>query len=114
MKSNIISNVVSLKEAPDYLQFSLSFIDKSGEHHEYIFFDSTISQCVIKTIGFVNFMLRVKGMKMVYIFPTNSPSYYRNIYRRGDGEDGRYKIVRCHPDIQMDLFVAMEKWHVDQ
>lgn len=113
MKSNVISNVLSLKEAPGYLSFSLTFFDMSGEHEEYIFFDSTISQVVIKTIGFVNFMLRVRGMKVVYIFPTNSPSYYRNIYRRGNGEDGHYKIVKCHPEEQLDVFEAMAKWHED-
>ena len=113
MKSNIISNVVSLKEKPNYLRFSLVFIDKSGETVEYIFFDSSISQCVIKTIGFVNYMFQVRAMKVVYIFPTNSPSSYRNIYRRGSGEDGHYKIVECHPDIQLDWSSAMQKWHVD-
>lgn len=114
MKSNVISNVVSLKENPDYLRFSLVFFDTSGEHEEYIFFDSTISQCVIKTIGFVNFMLRVRAMKVVYIFPTNSPSSYRNIYRRGNWEDGHYKIVKCYPEEQLDVFEAMAKWHEDQ
>lgn len=113
MKSNIISNVQSLQEKPDYLRFSLVFVDRSGEHEEYIFFETTIAQCVIKSIGFVNFMLRVRAFKVVYIFPTNSPSYYRNIYRRAEGEDGHYKIVKCYPDVQLDLFSAMQKWHED-
>lgn len=113
MKSNIISNVESLKEKPDFLRFSLVFVDKSGEHEEFIFFETTIAQCVIKTIGFVNFMLRVRAFKVVYIFPTNSPSCYRNIYRRAEGEDGHYKIVKCYPDVQLDLFSAMQKWHED-
>lgn len=111
MKSNILSNVISLKEEPSFLRFTLAFIDKSGEREEYIFFDSTISQCVIKTIGFVNFMLRCRAMKVVYIFPTNSPSYYRHIYRRADGEDGRYKIVQCHPSIQLDFISTIGKWN---
>lgn len=113
MKSNIISNVDSLKEKPDFLRFSLVFVDRSGDFEEYIFFDTTIAQCVIKTIGFVNFMSRVRDMKVVYIFPTNSPSCYRNIYRRAEGEGGQYKIVKCDPNIQLDLFTAMQKWHVD-
>lgn len=113
MNSNIISKILSLKEKPNYLRFSLVFIDKSGEHEEYIFFDSTISQCVIKTIGFVNFMLRIRGMKIVYIFPTNSSSSYRNIYRIADGEDGQYKIIKCQPDDQLDVYAAMQKWHED-
>ena len=111
MKSNIISNILSLKERPYYSQFSLVFVDKSGESEVYIFFESTITQCVIETIGLVNFMLRVRGMKVVYIFPTNSTALWRNVYRRADGEDGHYKIVECHPDVQLDLFSAMQKWH---
>lgn len=113
MKSNIISNVLSLQEKPDYLRFSLVFVDKSGENEEYIFFSSTISQCVINTIGFVNFMIRVRGMKVVYIFPTNSTATYRNVYRRADGENGHYKIIECYPETQLDLFVVMAKWHED-
>ena len=111
MKSNIISNVVSLKEKPDFLRFSLTFISKTGNKEEYIFFDSTISQCVIKTIAFVNFMFRFRGMMIVYIFPTNCPSYYRNIYRRADGADGRYKIVKSHPEIQLDILTTIDKWN---
>lgn len=113
MKSNIISNVESLKERPFYSRFSLVFIDRSGENEEYIYFQSTITQCVIETIGLVNFMLHVRGMKVVYIFATNSSSPYRNIYRRAEGEEGHYKVVECHPDVQLDLFAAMQKWHED-
>ena len=113
MKSNIISNVESLKERPCYSRFALVFVDKSGESEEYIFFESTITQCVIETIGLVNFMLRVRGMKVVYIFSTNSSAPYRNIYRRAEGEEGHYKVVECHPDVQLDLFTAMQKWHED-
>lgn len=113
MTSNIISNIISLKEKPKYMRFSLVFIDKSGEAEEYIFFDSTISQCVTKSIGFINFMLRIRGMKVVYIFSTNSHSTYRNIYRKADGEAGLYKLIKCQPDDQLDIYDVMNKWHVD-
>lgn len=113
MKTNIISNVVSLKEKPFFLRFSLTFIAKSGEHEEYIFFDSTIAQCVIKSIGFINFMLRVRGMKVVYIFPVNSSSFYHSVYRCADGENGRYKIVKCDPEFQLDIFTVMKLWQED-
>lgn len=111
MKSNIISNVLSLKEKPDYLRFSVTFVSKMGAKEEYIFFETSVSQCVIKTIAFVNFMFRCRGMMVVYIFPTNSSSFYRNIYRRADGADGHYKIVKCHPEIQLDILSTIDKWN---
>lgn len=114
MKSNIVSNVLSLIEKPSFLRFSLSFIDGKGIIEEYVFFDSSISQCVIKTIGLVNFMFRFKGMNMVYIFPTNSSSSYHNVYLRQYTVDGQYKIVHCKQGEPLTVELVRERWFEDK
>lgn len=92
------------------MQFSVVFVHSNGKTKEYIFFDNSIRQCVIKCIAFINYMFRFCGISVVYIFPTNDPSEIRTVYRKYKGARGDYKIVQYPIERQMTLDFVRAKF----
>lgn len=103
MKTKILSEITLQKDAPKALRFSVVFIDVMGKTKEFIFFDNSIRQCVIKCIALINYMFRYGGMSVVYIFPTNDTTILRTAYGKADGLRGEYKLIQCPIEGQMTL-----------
>lgn len=103
MKTKILSDITLQKDAPKALRFSVVFIDVMGKTKEFIFFDNSIRQCVIKCIALINYMFRYGDMSVVYIFPTNDTTILRTAYGKADGLRGEYKLIQCPIEGQMTL-----------
>lgn len=103
MKQNILSNITSLKEQPNASQFIVAFIGYAGRTEEFVFISNTLSQCVAKCTALINYMFQCNAMHTVYIFPTESTTTYRNIYRRMDGSHDGYNRLLCKPDMPLTL-----------
>lgn len=110
MGKKIISDITSLKEWPYVMQFSVVFVHSDGKTKEYIFFDNSIRQCVIKCTAFINYMFRFCGISVVYIFPTNDTTVLHTVYRKYNGARGDYKIVQCPIEGQMTLDFVRAKF----
>ena len=103
MATNILSNITLQKDAPKALRFAVVFIDIMGKTKEFIFFDNSIRQCVIKCIVLINYMFRFGGMSVVYIYPTNDTTKLRTVYGKADGMAGEYKLIEGPIEGQMTL-----------
>lgn len=103
MKQNILSNITSLKERPNALQFLVVFIGYAGRMEEFVLISNTLSQCVTQCTALINYMFQCNAMHTVYIFPTESTTTYRNVYGRKDGSHGDYKMLLCKPDIPLTV-----------
>lgn len=103
MKQNILSNITSLKERPNALQFNVTFVDYLDNKEEFLFIGNTLSQCVTQCTALINYMFACKGAAVVYIFPTDCTTTYRNIYGRVNGSRGDYRMLLCKPDQQLTL-----------
>ena len=103
MATNILSNITLQKDAPKALRFAIVFIDIMGNTKEFIFFDNSIRQCVIKCIALINYMFRFGGMSVVYIYPTNDTTILRTVYGKADGLTGEYKLIEGPIEGQMTL-----------
>lgn len=103
MKTKILSEITLQKDAPKALRFAVVFIDIMGKSKEFIFFDNSIRQCVIKCIALINYMFRFGGMSVVYIYPTNDTTILRTVYGKADGLTGEYKLIEGPIEGQMTL-----------
>lgn len=103
MKPTIISNITSLKERPNALQFNVVFVDYLDNKEEFLFIGNTLSQCVTQCIALINYMFACKGATVVYIFPTDSTTTYRTVYGRVNGSRGDYRMLLCKPDTPLTL-----------
>lgn len=103
MKPIIISNITSLKERPNALQFNVAFVDYLNNKEEFLFIGTTLSKCVTQCTALINYMFACKGATVVYIFPTESTTTYRNIYSRVNGSRGDYRMLLCKPDTPLTL-----------
>lgn len=103
MKTKILSDITLQKDAPKALRFAVVFIDIMGKSKEFIFFDNSIRQCVIKCIALINYMFRFGGMSVVYIYPTNDTTILRTVYGKADGLTGEYKLIEGPIEGQMTL-----------
>lgn len=109
MKPRILSDITLQKDAPKALRFSVVFIDIMGNTTEFIFYDSSVQQCVIKCTALVNYMLRYGGMSVVYIFPTNDVTVLRSVYSKVVGLKGGYKLIECPVNRQLSLEFVRDK-----
>lgn len=103
MNARIISDYRRLEDCPKLVQFSVVFTNIYGKKEEFIFFGFSLTSCVIKCTAFINFMFQIQGMNYVYIFPINSTLSFRNVYSRGNGMSGKYKLIQCERDSQLTL-----------
>ena len=103
MKTKIISEITLQKDSPKALRFAVVFIDIMGRTNEFVFFDNSIRQCVIKCIALINYMFRFGGMSVVYIYPTNVTTKLRTVYGKADGMAGEYKLIEGPAEGQMSL-----------
>ena len=103
MRTKIISDITLQKDSPKALRFAVVFIDIMGNTNEFIFFDNSIRQCVIKCIALINYMFRFGGMSVVYIYPTNDTTILRTVYGKADGMTGEYKLIEGPIEGQMSL-----------
>ena len=103
MATQILSNITLQKDAPKALRFAVVFIDIMGKTKEFIFYDNSIRQCVIKCIALINYMFRYGGMSVVYIYPTNDTTILRTVYGKADGMNGIYKLIEGPAGGQMTL-----------
>ena len=103
MKPTIISNIRSLKERPNALQFNVVFVDYLDNKDEFLFIGNTLSQCVTHCTSLINYMFACKGATVVYIFPAESTTTYRNVYSRVNGSLGDYRMLLCKPDTPLTL-----------
>ena len=103
MAQKILSDITLQKDAPKALRFAVVFIDIMGKTKEYIFYDNSIRQCVIKCIALINYMFRYGGMSVVYIYPTNDTTILRTVYGKADGMSGIYKLIEGPIEGQMSL-----------
>lgn len=110
MKPKILSEITLQKDAPKALRFSVVFIDIMGKTKEFIFYDNSVQQCVIKCTALINYMLRYGGMSVVYIFPTNDITILRSVYSKVDGLRGGYKLIECPIEGQMTLDFVRAKF----
>lgn len=109
MKPRILSDITLQKDAPKALRFSVVFIDIMGNTTEFVFYDTSVQQCVIKCTALINYMLRYGGMSVVYIFPTNDITILRSVYSKVDGLTGKYKLIECPVNKQMTLDFVRDK-----
>lgn len=103
MTEKIISNYTSLKGHPNAFRFSVVFIDCYSNKEEFIFISNSLSQCITQCTSLINYLFRYSGYYLVYIFPTNNRTTYRNVYARQDGYTGEYKMIRCKDDAELTL-----------
>lgn len=103
MNQTIISNITSLKERPNALQFNVVFIDYLENKEEFLFIGNSLAQCVTQCAALINYMFECKRVTIVYIFPTDSTTTYRNVYRRLYGSRGDYRMLLCKPDTPLTL-----------
>lgn len=103
MNPTIISNITSLKERPNALQFNVVFIGYAGRREEFVFIANTLTQCVTQCTALINYMFQCNAMHTVYIFPTESTTTYRNVYSRTDGSRGDYWRLLCKPDVPLTV-----------
>lgn len=103
MKPRIISNITSLKERPNAFEFHVVLVSPLGVTEEYVFFACSLAQCVTQCTALINYMFLHKFTSAVYIFPTESTTTYRNVYRRVNGSRGDYRMLLCKPDTPLTL-----------
>lgn len=104
MNTQIISDYKQVEDRPRLVQFSVVFTSINGRKEEFIFFAFSLSDCVDKCAAFINYMFQIQGKDYVYIFPVNSTTSFRNIYRRVKGMKGEYKIIQCQRDDQLTFY----------
>lgn len=110
MKTKILSDITLQKDAPKALRFAVVFIDIMGRSKEFIFFDNSIRQCVLKCTALINYMFRFGGMSVVYIYPTNDTTILRTVYGKADGLTGEYKLIESPIEGQMTLDFVRAKF----
>lgn len=110
MKTKILSEITLQKDAPKALRFAVVFIDIMGKSKEFIFFDNSIRQCVLKCTALINYMFRFGGMSVVYIYPTNDTTILRTVYGKADGLTGEYKLIESPIEGQMTLDFVRAKF----
>lgn len=110
MKTKILSDITLQKDAPKSLRFAVVFIDIMGKSKEFIFFDNSIRQCVLKCTALINYMFRFSGMSVVYIYPTNDTTILRTVYGKADGLTGEYKLIESPIEGQMTLDFVRAKF----
>lgn len=103
MKQTIISTITSLKERPNASQFLVVFDSGMGRTEEFHFIGNSLAQCVTQCTALINYMFQCNGMLSVYIFPTESTTTYRNVYRRVNSSRGDYRMLLCKPDTPLTL-----------
>lgn len=114
MMAKYVSNSILPEERRRSILFDIVFIDAMGTTEEFVFVDSSLSLCVIKCTALINFMFRFHHMNTVYIFPTNSATTFRNVYRQENGLQGEYKLLKCDPNSVLTLDVVRTRWFEDE
>lgn len=114
MMAKYVSNSILPEERRKSILFDIVFIDAMGTTEEFVFVDSSLSLCVIKCTALINFMFRFHRMNTVYIFPTNSATTFRNVYRQENGLQGEYKLLKCNPNSVLTLDVVRTRWFEDE
>lgn len=114
MMGKYVSNSVLPEERRKSIVFDIVFIDGMSAAEEFVFVDSSLSLCVIKCTALINYMFRFRGMNVVYIFPTDSATTYRNVYRQENRLQGEYKLLKCNPNSVLTLDVVRTRWFEDE
>lgn len=110
MASSILQSFWLSKEKAKSSQFLVVFSDYSGKESEFIFYDNSLAQCVLKCAAFIEYMFRYKYMIEVYIFPTNSTTTFRNVYHREEGGEGQFKMLQCPKEQQLSMKYIRANW----
>lgn len=114
MMGKYVSNSILPEERRKSILFDIVFIDAMGEMEEFLFVDNSLSLCVIKCTALINYMFRFHKMNAVYIFPTDSGTSFRNVYRQENGLQGEYKLMKCKPNSVLTLGVIRTRWFEDE